>query len=115
MVQVLSARSLALRSAVQTAYSLAAERPAEKHAFPIGRILAERLGYSADLLDTLPLASVEAFAGGSNLAVAATIPARAIVLDLRCPAGLDSLISARRVRSTGHAVRVDFSGSTLRP
>ena len=58
MVQVPSARSLELRSAVQTAYSLAAERPAEKHAFPVGRILAERLGYSADLLDTLPLASV---------------------------------------------------------
>src|SRR5260370_8415477 len=101
MVQVLSARSLALRSAVQTAYSLAAERPAEKHAFPVGRILAERLGYSADLLDTLPLASVEAFAGVSNLAVAATIPPGAILLDPGCGAGLDSLIAPLRAAAPG--------------
>ncbi len=113
MVQVPSARSLELRSAVQTAYSLAAERPAEKHAFPVGRILAERLGYSADLLDTLPLASVEAFAGVSNLAVAAAIPAGAIVLDLGCGAGLDSLIAARLVGATGHVFGIDFSGSML--
>ena len=113
MVQVPSARSLELRSAVQTAYPLAAERPAEKHAFPVGRILAERLGYSADLLDTLPLASVEAFAGVSNLAVAAAIPAGAIVLDLGCGAGLDSLIAARLVGATGHVFGIDFSGSML--
>jgi hypothetical protein len=33
--------------------------------------LAERLGYPADLLDTLPPVSLEAFAGVSNLAVSA--------------------------------------------
>src|SRR6266852_7579731 len=101
MVQVPSARSLELRSAVQTAYSLAAGRPAEKHAFPVGRILAERLGYPADLLDTLPLAAVEAFAGVSNIAVSAMIPAGAHVLDLGCGAGLDSVILAGRVGPTG--------------
>ena len=113
MIQVPSARSLELRSAVQKAYSAAAERPAEKHAFPVGRILAERLGYSPELLDTLPPVSVEAFAGVSNLAVSAAIPLGATVLDLGCGAGLDSLIAAGRVGSAGHVFGIDFSASMI--
>jgi arsenite methyltransferase len=113
MIQVPSARSLELRSAVQSAYSAAAERPAEKHAFPVGRILAERLGYSPELLDTLPPVSVEAFAGVSNLAVSAAIPLGATVLDLGCGAGLDSLIAAGRVGSAGHVFGIDFSASMI--
>ncbi len=101
--------SLQLRSAVHNAYSAAAERPAQKHAFPVGRLLAERLGYPADLLDTLPSVSVEAFAGVSNLTVSAAIPAEAHVLDLGCGAGLDSLILARRVGATGRVVGIGFS------
>ena len=105
--------SLQLRSAVHNAYSAAAERPAQKHAFPVGRLLAERLGYPADLLDTLPPVSVEAFAGVSNLAVSAGIPAEAHVLDLGCGAGLDSLILARRAGVTGRVVGIDFSEAML--
>ncbi|MDO8476946.1 MAG: methyltransferase type 11, partial [Candidatus Rokubacteria bacterium] len=67
-------RGLRLRSAVQRAYSAAAARPEEKHAFPVGRVLAERLGYPAELLDSLPAMAVEAFAGVSNVAVFASLP-----------------------------------------
>ena len=105
--------SLQLRSAVHGAYSAAAERPAQKHAFPVGRLLAERLGYPADVLDTLPRVSVEAFAGVSNLAVSVAIAADAQVLDLGCGAGLDSLILARRVGATGRVVGIDFSEAML--
>ena len=103
--------SLQLRSAVHNAYSVAAERPTQKHAFPVGRLLAERLGYPADLLDTLPPVSAEAFAGVSNLAVSAGIPAEAHVLDLGCGAGLDSLILAGR--KAGRVVGIDFSEAML--
>jgi len=105
--------SLQLRSAVHNAYSAAAERPTQKHAFPVGRLLAERLGYPADVLDTLPPVSVEAFAGVSNLAVSVPIPAEARVLDLGCGAGLDTLILARRVGATGRVVGIDFSEAML--
>lgn len=105
--------SLQLRAAVHNAYSAAAERPAQKHAFPVGRVLAERLGYPADLLDGLPPVAVEAFAGVSNLAVSAAIPSGARVLDLGCGAGLDSLILAGRVGSTGRVVGIDFSEAML--
>jgi SAM-dependent methyltransferase len=102
-----------LRAAVHNAYSAAAERPTQKHAFPVGRILAERLGYPAEVLDGMPGVAVEAFAGVSNLAVSAPIPNGARVLDLGCGAGLDSLILARRVGSTGRVVGIDFSEAML--
>ena len=102
-----------LRTAVHNAYSAAAERPAERHAFPVGRVLAERLGYPGDLLNAMPAVAVEAFAGVSNLAVSAPIPAGARVLDLGCGAGLDSLIVARRVGPRGRVVGIDFSQAML--
>ena len=102
-----------LRTAVHDAYSAAAERPAQKHAFPVGRVLAERLGYPADVLDAMPLAAVEAFAGVSTLALSAPIPANAHVLDLGCGAGLDSVILARRVAPTGRVIGIDFSEAML--
>lgn len=102
-----------LRAAVHNAYSAAADQPTQKHAFPVGRVLAERLGYPADVLDTMPAISVEAFAGVSNLAVSAPILVGARVLDLGCGAGLDSLILARRVGSRGRVVAVDFSEAML--
>jgi hypothetical protein len=36
-----------LRDKVRIAYSAAAEKPEEKHAFPVGRGFAESLGYPA--------------------------------------------------------------------
>ena len=105
---------LELRSAVQRAYSSAADSPRDKHAFPVGRVLAERLGYPAELLDTLPTVSVEAFAGVSNVGVSATIPAAGTVLDVGCGAGLDSLVAARRVGPGGIVAGIDFSDAMLR-
>lgn len=102
-----------LREAVREAYSGAATRPADKHAFPVGRALAEDLGYPPDLLESVPAVAVEAFAGVSNVAVFADIPARAVVLDLGCGAGLDSLIASRRAGRDGRVVGIDFSGAML--
>lgn len=87
--------------------------PQEEHAFQVGRAFAESLGYPHDLLEALPAACTEAFAGVSNVAVFAAIPAGAFVLDLGCGAGLDSLIAARRVGPNGKVVGVDFSEAML--
>ena len=102
-----------LRDGVRRAYSAAAERPQDKHPFPVGRSFAESLGYPQDLLAALPPASLDAFSGVSNVAVFARIPAGAVVLDLGCGAGLDSLIAAQRVGPQGRVIGVDFSDAML--
>ena len=102
-----------LRDGVRRAYSAAAERPQDKHPFPVGRSFAESVGYPQDLLAGLPSVSVDAFSGVSNVAVFAGIPVGAVILDLGCGAGLDSLIAAQRVGPTGRVIGVDFSDAML--
>jgi len=102
-----------LREAVREAYSAAARQPEGKHPFPVGRAFAESVGYPGDLLDSLPPAAVEAFAGVSNVSLIAEIPAGAIVLDLGCGAGLDALVAARRTGPRGKVYGFDFSDSML--
>lgn len=110
---MLHATTPAIRDKVRGAYTAAAERPAEKHPFPVGRAFAESLGYPAELLNSLPSVAAEAFAGVSNVSSFAEIPEGAKVLDLGCGGGLDSLIAARRVGLTGKVTGVDFSDTMI--
>ena len=102
-----------LREGVRKAYSAAAESPEDPHPFPVGRCFAESLGYAPQWLADLPAVAVEAFSGVSNVAVLATIPVGATVLDLGCGAGLDTLIAARRTGPQGRVIGLDFSAAML--
>ena len=102
-----------LRAKVNVAYSAAARSPEQRHPFPVGRKLAEDLGYPAEVLDNVPAISVEAFAGVSSVSLFADLPAGATVLDLGCGAGTDSIIAARRVGPAGRVIGVDFSKAML--
>lgn len=107
-----SERAEILREKVHEAYSRAAQNPVGQHPFPLGRAIAEGLGYSVDALAELPLAVLEAFTGVSNVSEFAEISPHSLVLDLGCGAGLDSLIAARRVAS-GLVLGIDFSEPML--
>ena len=63
-----------LREGTRKAYSTAAERPFDEHPFPVGERFAESLGYSRELLSSLPAASKEAFSGVSDVSIFAEIP-----------------------------------------
>ena len=102
-----------LRNGVRQAYSAAAKSPQDKHPFPVGKSFAESLGYPRDLLDRLPSVSVDAFSGVSNVSIFAQIPGGALVSDLGCGAGLDSLIAAQRVGPQGRVIGIDFSEAML--
>jgi arsenite methyltransferase len=102
-----------LREGVREAYSAAAERPGDKHAFPIGRAFAESVGYSPDQLAVTPPPAVDAFAGVSNVAEFADLRPGMRVLDLGCGAGLDAQIAARRVGPDGHVTGIDYSEDML--
>jgi SAM-dependent methyltransferase len=107
-------RERRLREGVYRADSVAAKHPGGDHPFPVGRQFAQSLGYPSHLLDGLPPVSVEAFSGVSNVALFAQLSESATVLDLGCGAGLDSLISSRRLGPRGCVIGADFSEAMLR-
>ncbi|HUY18931.1 MAG TPA: methyltransferase domain-containing protein [Candidatus Binataceae bacterium] len=102
-----------LRQKVREAYAGAAQVPAGKHPFPVGRAFAESLGYPAATLDRMPPGAVDSFAGVSNIAISAKLKRGARVLDLGCGAGLDSLIAAERVGARGIVLGIDFGAEML--
>ena len=102
-----------LREEVCRAYSSAALNPTGEHCFPLGREFAESLGYPSDLLAGMPDSAVDAFTGVSNVSMFAEISPGSAILDLGCGAGLDALIAAGRVGSTGKVIGVDFSETML--
>lgn len=102
-------RARQLRDGVRQAYSAAAERPLDKHPFPVGCDFAQNLGYPADLLAALPSCCSETFSGVSTVSLWADLSPAGTVLDLGCGAGLDSLVAARRVGPSGSVIGVDFS------
>jgi len=99
-----------LQQRVERAYSQIALAPATDPPFPIGRSLAEGLGYPATWLDTLPRCAVDAFCGVARVSLLADITAQDLVLDLGCGAGMDSLIAAQR---GAKVVAADFSLAML--
>ena len=102
-----------LRESVRLAYSAAADAPGDKHPFPVGAAFAHELGYPRKLLDRIPGESIDAFSGVSNVSIQAPLREGAFILDVGCGAGLDSLVAAERVGSSGRVVGIDFSASML--
>jgi arsenite methyltransferase len=102
-----------IREAVQAAYSAAAEDPRGTHPFPTGRSFAQSIGYTAEALEGIPEECIDAFAGVSNISMTAAIALGAVVLDLGCGSGVDSLIAARRAGPSGRVVGVDFSAAMI--
>jgi len=98
-----------LRAAVAKEYGSVAKQPEGNHPFPVGRTFAESLGYSPANLDGLPAAAVAAFAGISQPLRHARLEAGETVLDLGCGAGMDTILAARQVGSTGIVHALDLS------
>ena len=104
----------ALRSEVQAKYAQVAEDPTKGFHFHTGRPLAERLGYSQEVLDALPTQCVESFAGVGNPFLLGEIRPGESVVDVGSGAGFDSLVAGRIVGPEGSAIGVDMTPEMLR-
>src|SRR5262245_31645963 len=98
---------------VKDMYRLVAQQPRGQYHFEMGRALAERLGYPADLLDRIPGEAIESFAGVGYFADLADLRPGERVLDLGSGSGTDSFVAATMVGPSGRVVGVDFTAEQL--
>jgi arsenite methyltransferase len=102
-----------LRCQISDKYTEVAKTPEKGFHFHTGKPLALMLGYSEDVLQTLPVGTVESFAGTGNPFSMGELGRGEAVLDIGCGAGFDSLIAARQVGETGRVISVDMTPAML--
>ena len=99
-----------LREEVSFIYARVAADPGGDFHFHRGaQYAAALLGYDAAELALLPADNTASFAGVANPHAVAPILPGEVVLDIGCGAGMDLLLAARRVGSTGRAIGVDMT------
>lgn len=102
-----------LRAAISEEYTVVASKPEQGFHFHTGRLLAGLLGYADEWLTGIPETSIESFAGTGNPFSLGQIHPGEQVVDMGCGAGIDSLIAAKMVGSTGQVIGVDMTPAML--
>jgi arsenite methyltransferase len=101
-----------IRDEVRSTYTEVAVAPNGTFHFHRGAAYAaERLGYDADELDALPAAATARFAGVGNPHLIGPVRPGETVVDLGCGAGMDLMLAARRVGSSGRAIGIDMTAA----
>jgi SAM-dependent methyltransferase len=103
----------ALRCQISDKYTEVAKTPEKGFHFHTGRPLALILGYSEDVIDSLPAVTVESFAGTGNPFSMGELQPGKSVLDIGSGAAFDSLIAARQVGPEGRVIGVDMTPAML--
>jgi SAM-dependent methyltransferase len=102
-----------LESKVKDMYRHVAQEPHAEYHFEMGRPLAERLGYSTELLDRVPDGAIESFAGVGYFFDLAELQRGERVIDLGSGSGMDVFCAAIQVDKEGAVVGVDFTAEQL--
>jgi len=98
---------------VQRMYRAVATDPRGEFHFELGRSLAERLGYPADVLDRIPERAIESFAGVGYVFDLAELQPGESVVDLGSGSGMDVFFACTQVGPHGCVVGVDFTAEQL--
>ena len=102
-----------LEAQVKDMYRQVAREQDDALHFEVGRPLALRVGYPAEILDAIPTEALASFAGvGYHLDLAALAPGDK-VLDLGSGSGTDALCAVLQVGESGHVVGVDFTDEQI--
>lgn len=102
-----------LEEEVKNLYRDVARAPDEEFHFEMGRDLAERLGYSAALLDQIPAEALDSFAGVGHHFDLASLETGERVLDLGSGSGTDVFVAAVEVGENGEVTGVDMTEEQL--
>ena len=102
-----------LEAKVKDMYRHVANEPQGKYHFELGRPLAERLGYPADVLDRIPTSAIESFAGVGYFFDLADLEDGESVVDLGSGSGMDVFFAAIRVGASGSVIGIDFTAEQL--
>jgi SAM-dependent methyltransferase len=108
MSKELAVDPVLLREEVKSKYREVAINPYGDYHFHTGRPLARRLGYDPALVDSLPDAAVESFAGVANPFSLRSLEQGERVLDAGSGGGFDSFVAARQVGPQGQVIGVDM-------
>lgn len=100
---------LELEQKVKDMYRDVAQDPHGEFHFEMGRVLAERLGYSPEDLDRIPAEAIESFAGVGYYFHLADLVNGESVLDLGSGSGTDTFVAAIKVGTNGNVVGVDMT------
>jgi SAM-dependent methyltransferase len=102
-----------LKCEIKKTYAQVSEEPETDFIFPTGRAWALDLGYPPDLLDRVPDAAAESFAGVANPFTLGPLAPGERVLDVGSGAGTDSLVAAQMVGPEGSVTGIDMTPEML--
>jgi arsenite methyltransferase len=102
-----------LTAKVKDMYQHVATEPHAGYHFELGRPLAVRLGYAADVLDRIPAAAIESFAGVGHFFDLAGISSGETIVDLGSGSGMDAFYAAHLTAPAGRVIGVDFTAEQL--
>lgn len=98
-----------LRRRVSEKYRDVAMNPAVGFHFHTGAPLARMLGYPDAAVGSLPVGTVESFAGTGNPFLFGDLAPGETVVDVGCGAGFDSLQAALQVGTGGRVIAIDMT------
>jgi arsenite methyltransferase len=97
-----------LREEVKSKYHDVVINPSGEYHFHTGRPLAKRLGYHSTLVDSMPDAAVESFAGVANPFSLRLLERGERVLDAGSGGGFDCFVAAHQVGPEGKVIGIDM-------
>lgn len=102
--------TLRLRQEIQSIYARVATDPSGDFHFHRGPgYAADMLGYDANTLAVLPAETTASFAGVANPHRIAPLTPGATVVDIGCGAGMDLMLAATAVGTSGKAIGIDMT------